>query len=379
MNPGTRINPVTAGERAKILIVDDVADNIEVLFHTLQEHYAVVAAKDGVKALRMAAKRPHPDLILLDIMMPNLDGYETCRRLKADPELRHIPVIFLTAMDDLEDERKGLALGAVDYLTKPFRPELVAARVANHVELKRYRDRLEELVEARTAELALTQETTLLTLSNLIESRDPETGGHIQRTRTYIKLLAERLRDHPRFAEQLDDEAIDLLYKSAPLHDIGKVGVPDAVLTKPGKLTDAEFDEMQQHPVHGYAALQGALKRLGEHSFLRYGAEIAYTHHERWDGSGYPRGIRGDEIPVSGRLMALADVYDALISKRAYKPPFSHRKAVEIIREGRGKHFDPDIVDAFLEIHEEFRQTALRFADFPEERESLSEGSMSLT
>jgi putative two-component system response regulator len=361
----------SAEKKAKILVVDDIADNIEILFNTLQQDYAVVAAKDGVKALRIAARKPHPDLILLDIMMPNMDGYETCRQLKADPELKHIPVIFLTAMDDLEDERRGLALGAVDYLTKPFRPDLVAARVANHIELKRYRDGLEGLVEARTAELSRTQEATLLTLSNLIESRDPETGGHIQRTRSYIKLLAEKLRHHPRFSQQLDDETIELLYNSAPLHDIGKVAISDAVLNKPGKLNADEFTEMKQHPLYGHKALQEALKRLGEHSFLRYGAEIAYTHHERWDGSGYPCGTRGEQIPLSGRLMALADVYDALISKRAYKPPFSHAKAVEIIREGRGKHFDPDIVDAFLEIHEEFRQTALRFADCPEERENL--------
>ena len=359
--------------KPKILIADDVSENIDILMATLQDQYAIVAAKDGEKALKLARGAVPPDLVLLDVMMPGMDGYQVCEALKADPATATIPVLFITALDGFEDEAKGLSLGAVDYITKPFQPSLVKARVANHVELKRHRDHLQELVAERTRELELTKEVTIFTLANLAETRDPETGGHIRRTQTYVKLLAEALRDHPRFRGQLDDETIDLLYKSAPLHDVGKVGVPDAVLLKPGKLTGEEFEEMKKHAVYGRDALLGAVERLGDSSFLHYAAEIAHTHHEKWDGSGYPQGLSGEEIPLSGRLMAVADVYDALISVRPYKRPFSHAEAARIIEEGGGAHFDPDIAHAFLQIQEAFRLTALEFADYPEEREALAE------
>ena len=358
--------------KPKILIADDVAENIDVLMGALGGRYAVVAAKEGEKALAMARLEPRPDMILLDVMMPKMDGYEVCRQLKADPDTAGIPVLFITALGGYEEESKGLALGALDYITKPFQPDLVKARVANHLELKRHRDRLEELVAERTRELALTRDVTIFTLANLAEARDPETGGHIRRTQTYVRLLAEKLCEQPRFAAELDAYAIELLHKSAPLHDVGKVGVPDAILLKPGKLTDEEFEEIKKHTTYGRDALAAGVRELGENSFLGYAMEIAYTHHEKWDGSGYPQGLKGEEIPLAGRLMAIADVYDALISKRVYKPPFPHAKAVSIIREGRGSHFDPALVDAFLEINERFRETAIRFADFDEERQVLS-------
>jgi putative two-component system response regulator len=260
----------------------------------------------------------------------------------------------------------------VDYITKPFTPELVKARVKNHLELKRHQDNLEQLVKERTHELALMQEVTIESMGTLAEYRDPETGGHILRTKNFVKLLSNHLYKHPKFSEYLKDETIDLLYKSAPLHDIGKVAVPDAILKKEGKLTDEEFSEMKKHTVYGYDVLKASETKLGNNSFLKVARELAYSHHEKYDGTGYPQGLKGENIPFSGRMMAVADVYDALISKRVYKPPFSHQKATNIILEGKGTHFDPDVVDAFLALEDDFRKIAFEFADYEEERENLS-------
>mgnify|MGYP001590038918 CR=1 FL=1 len=358
-------------EESKILLVDDNTANLQVLRENLDGlGYKLLIAKSGKSALEIVRKA-HPDLVLLDIMMPEMDGYEVCRRLKSAEETRHIPVIFLTAMADAEDEAKGLALGAVDYITKPINPGLVRARVQNHLELKRHRDHLEELVRVKTREVQLTQAVMIESLATLAEYRDPETGGHIKRTQNYVKALAVKLKGHPRFRDLLDEETIELLYLSAPLHDMGKVGVRDHILLKPGRLEDAEFTEMKKHTLFGEEALRITEQKLGQSTFLRHAREIAGSHQEKWDGSGYPRGLTGEVIPVSGRLMALADVYDALISKRAYKPPFPHAKAVQIIQEGRGTHFDPDVVDAFLALEDTFRNIALTFADCDEEREAL--------
>jgi putative two-component system response regulator len=262
----------------------------------------------------------------------------------------------------------------VDYITKPINPELVRARVRNHLELKQYRDSLEELVKQRTRELQLTQAVMIESLATLAEYRDPETGGHIKRTQNYVKALAVHLKNHPKFRGELTDEMINLLYLSAPLHDMGKVGVRDHILLKPGRLDEAEFHEMQKHTTYGHDALRITEEQLGKSTFLRLAREIAYAHQEKWDGSGYPRGLKAEEIPVSGRLMALADVYDALISKRVYKPPMPHDDAVRIILDGKGRHFDPDVVDAFLELQAVFRNIALTYADFDEEREMLGFG-----
>jgi len=363
---------MTERSHGTVLIVDDTEANIDILVETLGDDYELRVATDGPSALEQVAEEL-PDIILLDVMMPGMDGYEVCSRLRESHHTRGVPVIFLTAMNDAQDEKKGLELGAVDYITKPFNPGLVKARVRNHIELKRHRDHLEEIVEERTRELALMQEVTIESLAALAEYRDPETGGHIRRTKSYVRLLATHLMSRNRYLDVLNESSIDLLYKSAPLHDIGKVGVPDNILMKPGKLTDEEFEEMKKHTVYGRDAIMTALRRLGENSFLRFAREIAETHQEKWDGTGYPHGLKGEEIPLSGRLMAIADVYDALISRRVYKMPFTHAKAVAIIRDGRGKHFDPVMVDAFLELQDEFRKVAIEFADYEEERVALSE------
>ncbi len=334
----------------KILMVDDAAGNLQVLRTTLEGcGYRLLAARNGAGALSVAAKA-QPDLILLDIVMPDMDGYDVCRRLKAAEATRHIPVIFLTALDDAADEAKGLALGAVDYIPKPIHPELVRARVHTHLELKRHQDHLKGMVKEKTREVRLTQAVMIESLGTLAEYRDPETGGHIKRTQNYVKALAMHLRGHPRFRGLLNEETIELLYRSAPLHDVGKVGVRDHILLKAGRLDEAEFEQMKLHTLFGEEALHRTEQKLGHSTFLRLAREIAGTHQEKWNGSGYPRGLKGDAIPFSGRLMAVADVYDALISKRIYKPPLPHEKAVAIIRAGQGVHFDPDLVDAFLEL-----------------------------
>jgi putative two-component system response regulator len=356
----------------RILVVDDVEANIDILVETLGDDYRVSVAMDGESALEQVAQM-HPDLILLDIMMPGMDGYEVCRRIKSDPATRGVPVVFLTSLNKENHEAKGLALGAVDYITKPFNSRLVKARVHNHLELKRHRDHLEELVKERTSELILTQEITIESLGTLAEFRDPETGGHIKRVQNYVRCLAQCLQDRSKYRTCLDAQSINLMYKSAPLHDIGKVGVPDQILLKPGRLTDEEFEEIKKHPVYGRDAIMVSERKLGKDSFLKYAKQIAYTHHEKWDGTGYPQGLCGDVIPVSGRLMAVADVYDALVSKRVYKPPFPHSKATQIILEGRGAHFDPDMVDAFETLAGEFQRIALKFADYDEERKTLTQ------
>lgn len=358
----------------KVMVVDDSETNVDVLVNTLGDLYDVRVAMDGKSAIEDIFQDP-PDLVLLDIIMPGMDGYKVCEILKGHNLTMRIPVIFLTAMTEEKDEARGLALGAVDYITKPFSPELVKARVKNHLELKRHRDNLEELVMERTTELRLTQEVTISSLSALAETRDPETGGHILRTQRYVKALAIKLQEHPDFRGYLDDRTVELLYISAPLHDIGKVGVPDSILLKPGRLGPDEFEVMKTHVQLGYNILKGAEAKLGSNSFMKFAKEIAFTHQEKWDGSGYPQGLKGKNIPVPGRLMAIADVYDALISKRVYKPPFSHSKAVAIMSQGRGTHFDPDMIDAFLEIEGDFRKIAIEYADYAEEKQILSSES----
>ncbi|MBU2551292.1 MAG: HD domain-containing protein, partial [Proteobacteria bacterium] len=280
----------------------------------------------------------------------------------------------VTAMAEVEDETKGLLAGGVDYITKPVSAPIVKARVRNHMQLKLHQDHLEELVQSRTRELALTQDVTIHGLASLAETRDNETGRHLLRTQHYVRILALQLKDHPNFRDYLDETTVEMLYKSAPLHDIGKVGVPDAILLKPGRLDEDEFEEMKQHACHGRDAILRAAELMGDHaitSFLRYALEITYTHHERWDGTGYPQGLAGSDIPISGRLMAVADVYDALISRRVYKPPLTHERAVEIMRQSRGSHFDPDALDAFLEIEDRFRGIAMQYADQDEPGDSL--------
>ncbi len=354
--------------RATILAIDDTDVNLELITAILNDEHRVLTASDGERGLALA-QTMRPDVILLDVMMPGMSGYEVCQQLKTHPDTNMIPVIFITALSSEMNETQGFELGAVDYITKPFKSAIVRNRIRTHLELKRHRDHLEELVRERTQELALTQEVVFESLATLAEYRDPETGGHIHRTQRYIRVLAGELRKKHRFQAFLTEETVDLLYKSAPLHDIGKVGVPDRILLKNGKLTAEEFEEMKRHTLYGRDAILTAERKMGSSSFLRIAADIAYSHHEKWDGSGYPEALKGDEIPIAGRLMAIVDVYDALISKRVYKPPFPHEKAVSMIIEQRSRHFDPDLIDAFIALEREFHAIAFDNADFDEERE----------
>jgi putative two-component system response regulator len=357
---------------ATILVVDDTPENIDVLAGTLRPEFLVRAATSGDKALRIAQSDRPPDLILLDIMMPGMDGYETCRQLKTNPISHHIPVMFITALTGADDEARGLKLGAVDYITKPFMPDLVRARVRNQLELKRHRDHLEELVEERTREILLLQDLTIESMGTLAEYRDPETGGHIKRTQNYFRALALYLINKPGFREDLDPQSITLMFKSAPLHDLGKIAIRDSILLKPGKLSPEEFEEMKQHSRLGYESIQTVARKMGDSSFLRFAMEIALSHHERWDGAGYPNQLSDSSIPVTGRIMAVADVYDALISKRVYKSPHSHQDAINYMLAHRGSQFDPAVVDAFIALENDFRQIALKHADHEAERISLA-------
>ena len=337
----------------------------------LKDEYRVKLANSGEKALAAVRGPSPPDLILLDIMMPGMSGYEVCEALKADPATQRIPIIFLTAMNAADDEKKGLDLGAADYITKPISPPIVMARVKTQLENKAAADFLRDQAEFLRAEVATQterisaiQDVTILAMASLAETRDSDTGNHIRRTQYYVLELAQRLKDHPRFAYYLTPENIELLFKSAPLHDIGKVGIPDRILLKPGRFEPEEFEIMKTHTTLGRNAIEHAERSLSiEVDFLKMAKEIAYSHQEKWDGSGYPEGLSADDIPISARLMAVADVYDALISRRVYKAGMSHEKAVAIIEEGSGSHFDPDIVDAFMEAAETFRQIAKRYAD----------------
>jgi putative two-component system response regulator len=357
-----------------VLAIDDSPENLVLMSTLLKDHYKVKVANSGARGLELA-RSASPDIILLDIMMPVMDGYAVCEQLKRDPATAHIPVIFLTARTESDDEKHGLEVGAVDYITKPISPPIFLMRIQNHLALKRaadfLRDKadyLEKEVLVRTREIAALQEVTVQVVTSLAETRDQETGKHIRRTQLYVKALAEKLQSHPRFAASLGTLEIDAIYKSAPLHDIGKVGIPDRILLKPGKLTAEEFEIMKTHTTLGYEAIVHTEQELGVNvGFLRYAKEIALSHQEKWDGSGYPQGLSGDAIPVSARLMAIADVYDALISRRVYKEPYPHAHAITILKEGRGSHFDPDVLDAFLAIENEVLGIALKYADSEED------------
>ena len=358
-------------EKATILVVDDSPDEVWLMSEVLKADYRVKVANSGEKGLKIAMGGNPPDLILLDVMMPDIDGYEVCRQIKADPRTCDIPVIFLTSKTRMAEEKRGLDMGAVDYVTKPFSPSIVQARVKAHLRLKAaadfLRDKngfLEREVAKRTKQATAVKDVTILAMASLAETRDLMTGNHIRRTQFYMSALATSLQAHPRFVHCLDEATITMLFKSAPLHDIGKVGIPDRILLKPGRLTPEEFEIMRTHAALGRNAIEHAERWLGTTlEFLTMAKEIAHFHHERWDGDGYPEGLSGDDIPVSARLMAVADVYDALISRRVYKDSMPHFVAVDAIIAGKGSRFDPDVVDAFLGIQEEFRAIARQYAD----------------
>lgn len=353
-----------------VLIVDDEPSNLQVLTQLLRPSYRVRAANSGKNALA-SVEAEVPDLIVLDVMMPDIDGYEVLRRLRENKVTHDIPVIFLTALSEPNDEEKGLELGAADYITKPIKPIVVLARIKAQLEAKEAREFLRDqnsLLEAevsrRMAENDLTQVVTIRALAHLAETRDPETGHHILRTQSYVEVLALHLQEHPRFTSQLSRNTINLLVRSAPLHDIGKVGIPDSILLKPGPLTAEEWVVMKTHARLGAEAIEQAERDAQQAvPFLAQAKEIARWHHEKWDGTGYPDGLAGDAIPVSARLMAIADVFDALIFPRVYKPAIPIDEARNLIVSQRGRHFDPDVVDAFLECLEKFIAIAHRYGD----------------
>ena len=362
--------PEHNSSRLTVLVVDDAPANLNLLAGLLNTSYRVRLAPSGPKALELAQKSP-PDLVLLDVMMPDMDGYEVCRRLKADERTRHIPVIFLTAMQEPENEALGFEVGAADFIHKPISPAIVQARVKTHLQNKTLQDmlrhhnaRLSSELDERMVQLDRLRESMLYVMISFAEFRDQETGNHVKRTQEYVRVLATELWRRGRHLDLLSPQSIELIAKSAPLHDLGKVAISDNILLKPGKLTAEEFEIMKTHPVHGWEMLRRAAQRMGDDTdFLSYAMEIARSHHEKWDGSGYPDGLAGETIPLSARLMAVADVYDALISRRPYKPPHSHHDARRHILQGAGRHFDPEVVGVFIDIQQQFLDIASQWQD----------------
>lgn len=353
---------------ARILVVDDMPENAMILRSFLAPlGYQVGSATRGEDALRMVDQDP-PDVILLDIVMPGMNGFEVCRRLKDNPATQHIPVVIITGMADKETNVKAVECGADDFLIKPFDRILLEARIKTSIKTKmlhdsllQHKNELEAMVAVRTEQVVLTQQVTVFALAKLAESRDNDTGDHLERMRSYARELAAEVIKLDAYRADHDPSYVDEIYKSTPLHDIGKVGIPDCILLKPGKLSAEEFEVMKQHTMIGGDTLKAADIEAGTDSFLAMGRDIAYYHHEKWDGSGYPFGLAGHAIPLCARITALADVYDALSTRRPYKEPFDHDKSRSIILEGRGSHFDPDIVDAFLHLEERFVEIREKF------------------
>jgi Response regulator containing a CheY-like receiver domain and an HD-GYP domain len=342
-----------AKPKPKVMVVDDSATNLTVAKNALSSVYNVLPVASGEMALKLLAKSM-PSLILLDIDMPGMDGFETIKRIKSDESISHIPVIFLTAMDDSASELEGLKLGAVDYIKKPFSTPLLIQRVALHIalidqkkELQSYNENLAKKVREKTKTIEELQHAIIHALSDLIECRDGLTGGHVARTQRYLKLLVDGMLQTKIYEDELAGCDLDLMIESAQLHDIGKVGIPDEILKKPGRLTKEEFEIIKEHPSIGANALKGAMDMTSNKEFLSYAVAVVISHHEKWDGTGYPHGIKEKEIPLIGRLMAIADVYDALVSERPYKKAFSHDAAVDIIVNEAGKHFDPMLIEVF--------------------------------
>ncbi|MGF1776637.1 HD domain-containing phosphohydrolase [Vibrio nomapromontoriensis] len=333
-----------------ILLVDDTPDNLDLLNGVLAEKYQIKIATSGKIALKIAHRLPKPDLILLDIMMPEMDGYDVCRQLKSHPVTQDIPVIFITAKTQTEDETKGFALGAVDYITKPISPPIVRARVETHLFLHNQRQALELEVQIRTQELRQNQSEIINCLGRAAEFKDNETGMHVIRMSHYSRLLADAIHVDPKWR--------DLLFEAAPMHDVGKIGIADNILLKPDTLNDDEWHEMKRHVDYG-------VEILGSYSspLLDLAKEIAQNHHEKWDGSGYPKGISGENIPLSARIVTIADVFDALTSVRPYKRAWTVEEAFQFITEQSGQHFDPQLVDTFLCLKDEINKIKQRFSD----------------
>jgi len=363
-------------KKHEISIVDDEPINLMILKKLLSPSFLIRAYKSGAELLQAVEKGIKPDLILMDIIMPGMDGYQTLSELRKDPENLGIPVIYISALDSLTEEEKGFRLGAVDYIIKPFRPGIVLARVNAHLELKQARDRLknqnewlETEVKRRMVENQMIQDTTLNVFAELVETRDNDTANHVLRTQNYVRIIAERLQKNEKFKYWLDNDAIERIVKAAPLHDIGKIGIPDAILLKPGKLDYEEYEVMKTHCKIGGNAIRLAINKTlsvtktdnkqGEITalyFLEEAEKIMNYHHELWDGKGYPEELYGNEIPISARIMALADVFDALTTVRPYKKAWSMDAVVDYILEQKGLQFDPDVVEAFETEIEAFKQ-----------------------
>ena len=334
-------------EKSSVLIVDDESANILALTRILIPEYKVRAAINGRDAVKTAEKHL-PDIILLDVVMPEMDGYAVIDELKKSEITKDIPVIFLTAMNDYESEMKGLSYGAVDYIFKPFSQNLLLKRVETHLRLKSYSSGLEKMVAEKTQTVCELQDAILETFAELVERRDSITGGHIQRTQNYLRSLLSFLLQNNIYTEELLLWDIELFVMSSQLHDVGKISIRDDILMKPGKLTDEEFEIMKSHASFGREIIESIESKTRENSFLKHAKLLAGSHHEKWDGSGYPLGLKGNEIPLQGRLMAIVDVYDALTNDRPYKKAFTHEEALSIIKNGNGTHFDPLLAEVFI-------------------------------
>jgi putative two-component system response regulator len=339
-----------------VLIVDDSKDNCDGLRAILDSEYSVIVALSGEKALELM-KEHNPSIVLLDVVMPGMDGMEVLERMRKTHALVNIPVIFITGASDVYNERKGLQLGAVDYVSKPYDADIIATKVRNHIANKMNRDNLERLVELRTEELSHSREAVIFGMSLLAEGRDGGTGEHIQRMQKYTEILAIYIhKAHPHI---LSAEEMKKIILYAPLHDIGKVCIPDSILLKPGRLTDDEYETIKTHTIFGTEVLRKTEHLLTSgSSTLRVAIEICESHHEKYDGKGYPYRLKGEEIPISARIVALADIYDALTSPREYKPAFSHEKSYDIIVNGDGRtmpeHFAPEVLEAFIACSNQF-------------------------
>lgn len=355
---------------SSILVVDDEDSNLDLMESILREHlseYEVRSFSKAQSAINSAIEEP-PDLILLDILMPEIDGFEVCKRLKANVKIRDIPIIFISALNEKKDKVAAFKMGGYDYITKPFEPEEVVARVTTHLKLRRLQVNLEGLVQEQVKEITDSRIATIVALSSLAEHRDEDTGKHICRVQTYCRTLAQHLSAQPEFSTNIDNDFIENIYHASAMHDIGKVGIPDDILYKSEKLTPTEYSTMKKHTTLGAKTLSVAINSYPNNKLIMMGKEIALTHHERWDGSGYPHGLKGEAIPLAGRIMNIADQYDAMRNKRPYKPPFDHDKTFKIITNGDGRtmpdHFDPRILDAFKSLANEFNDIYESFMDY---------------
>jgi putative two-component system response regulator len=348
-------------ERKKVVLVDDNPVNLKLARNTLMEQYEVFTVPSAEKLFQLL-ERTLPDLILLDVLMPEINGYEAIETLKGNPRTADIPVVFLTSKTDTISELEGFSLGAVDYISKPFSPQLLLKRVEVHLllesqksELKNLNENLQQLVDEKTGEVLELQNAVLITMANLVECRDDVTGGHVERTEHFLRILVEEMINQNIYKDILDTWDIRLFLQSSKLHDVGKIAIKDGVLLKPGPLTKEEFDEMKKHTIFGETVIEKIQQNARESIFLTHAKIMAGTHHEKWDGSGYPRGIAGSNIPLQGRLMAFVDVYDALISDRPYKKAFPPEQAVGIITGACGTQFDPSLKNVFFSASKRFQ------------------------